>query len=799
MPKNKSAKTHLHSLINNGHSLSSAVGQMRKHGFSEKAIHQAVSAVAGGIRDVGGLIGQFKSRKGGVQIKGGRMRYINDGNPPSLKQFNRMKNLNRSILQNKKPRSRYMTNRKPVGMQMMQAVRNRARPRRMEDSNNAVTSITHTEIVGNITGNGGGTSNPAVYFYPINAGLTELFQWGAGVMSNWTHYSIRAITLKLESNCASTDAGRWGMGFDYDPYTSTSSVTSIKDLSRLHHVRGDMKDHLYITFNVSKLTKNKLRVRQGAIPIGQDGKEYDASHLYIVVESSSDTNIGELIINYTFDMSTPNIMESSISSQLLNSTANTDPAVGIYGILKGTSEAAVNSPVTYDFSTPNVINMTFNQRVDAFVTFWFRGTNFNDIAAFSEPFFDYDWTDFLVSMTATTTQQTLITIVTIFTPQLGDIVTYGYLQLWGSFRAGDVLTVTDTGPDGSAYSTMSYALINVDEHTPSYIDLGQDPGAIRAIGGTLRHVKTKKVGGRDRPTLEEKKEYVDIEKSDDEFDKILEPRLNNGASSEPVTIRNLEPINTRLVKQRSIKPGEGIKMQKGGNCDENALVCIILLMLVGFGLAQIRPPATLRPTTSNPTILHTIRPTRNPTFNVIKDSRAYIRTTGNSTCLMETFTKYDDAFGLDYLDCDTLLFTHAEGIWSGIIQVTLFSGDYSSLIVKSPALVFSPAGHLYYSLSNCKHSLVIQQVLYYNITRFTTLQLALSNLASWTGSAVPIMEIMLTSIQFNSEYFSSVTVNGTFKATPLLREYSSCVGGTSNCVLSPTSAPTTLSPSTMLL
>jgi len=294
----KNTKRRILKFLRGGQNIGLAVANARKGGFTQENIAQ-------GSKGAQMMWNSVKRRKGGVAEKNGRVVYIEDGNAPNKAQYNAIvgkrkmvfpsSDTGRKLLAyNKKRnfrRTRLISGRPPptiarLATSAMTEGRLAGSATGNDTSLNTNTSIiAKTESVAQITSSGRGSFNPDKFTYPINPGLNALFHWGAGVMQNYMLYRPMYLQVKLCSTCASTATGRWLIAFDYNPDLPTSSYDTFDQAVNLHSSYGDVKDHIFLNFKISELTRSKFNIRTGFT--ASDLMDYDLGHLIIMVETDS--------------------------------------------------------------------------------------------------------------------------------------------------------------------------------------------------------------------------------------------------------------------------------------------------------------------------------------------------------------------------------------------------------------------------------------------------------------------------------------------------------------------------------
>lgn len=786
MPKSKgrvTVKKNLHLLLNNGYNLASAVNQLRKQGYSEKNLVKGIRAVKGMAGNIGGIMGQIKTRKGGVAMKSGKYVYVDDGKPPDRKQVARM---NMAFKGRRTGGQRAPGLKKPqvfrkgksvgVAKAMTQAFRSARNPNKTINSANTSSAlITHIESIAGLESNGEGAKTPVIGVYSINPGLDNLFKWGGGVMNNWTRYRPVSITIQMTSVCSSTASGRWGVGFDYDPTDETvNTVTNVDSLKVLHSAIGDVKDHLFLSFNIPRATTRKsfiVRSGETKTPL----TETDLGHIIFVLESETPkTTIGYVNIMYTFSMYAPNPRPPICNSYLITPTTYTTG--NMQQATAALTEYAQDTPWTYSyFLESNVIQSILFKlisNISGMVTITMTAAGIADVYdPFAESVLSWPFT-FGEYQTLTNSVSNELSMMA----NQAKSVAIG--TFWISASAGDAFIFQLSGNVNVANTVtylnivLSKSSVNGNQLVPGQLQLG-----VRPLGNFC---KTRK------PPREELK-YPDSGESGDDNEscdysmmriKQLEREVEalRGFNYDTASTKNKVTTSTQMAAKFKAETNDFLW---------------VLMYLVTIASSQIIPPFTKHPTTptvARPTIASTYRPTttRQPTsFPSVSEGIVGRYSFGaiyhpNSTCLLSDPESITDRTLVSQINCTSLRFNHY-GNWSGLIIIN-FDTAGTGKLNQAPILDFSFSTFTVYdlfSVNGCKQKFGASGATIYDVKHNNVLSIHFPNLAALTG--VNTLLLFLLPFDFNSEYFSVYGRNGTWSGYSGATTLTACTGGTGSC------------------
>lgn len=652
-----------HAMVSSGATVAQAIKAISQGRNIEQNAIRGIRGIGGGVRAGARLLGMVKRRKGGVIMKGNRAVFIDDGKYPNRKQYTQMyKNARgrkpgyaKSVGHVSTTQSRMGS--RSVASQQMLPYKNRPSGKSNSLNNSSIT-LNHQESIASIVSNGGGTANPQVFTYDLNAGLRNLCQWGGQVAYNWQYYRVIDMVFTLQSTCASTTTGRWAMGCDYDPMYPTVEVEDINTIVQLNGKSGDVKDHLlfHLSNNLINASGSRKRwlVRSGEVPENGDPKEYDLGHLYIGVESADTVVIGNLYIEYTFELINVRPTVSPSSSSAYTSTCSYNNP------LRALTEYNFNSPVTYtqDPANGNVWSVIhFNSKYVGMINIILTGTSLNVNNGFFYTLSVDSALGTVYSLLGAITSSTLTSEMWSVDVIAGSDV---YLTPFNSTSTVSALRIWIL-PSGSELNDNNGMGI----HAPT-------KQTIRAVSRPIMPLPISHLS-----SIREDTSSIDM-KLDDEY-----------VDERPMAMG---------YHVRQNRPGEGNMMQKGGNCDEHAIL-VYLLFLLQVCISQILPPTikrptfTTQPTTAIPTSEPTPRPTDSPTTlspTYVYYRSSIIETSGSAASPLGTITDKVTAFkmftkinGTSFrLDHNGIVLV--TGVWGGLGPIGGTAGEPAYTIHGAP-------------------------------------------------------------------------------------------------------------------
>lgn len=156
--------------------------------------------------------------------------------------------------------------------------------------------------------------------FGINPGNQSLFPWLSQIASRYELYKFRSLRFVYEPQCGTSSTGTVFIAVDFDasdlPPENKTQMMSYKNA-----VRSPLWFASSYVASTQDLTRLKTNyVLSGAAPPGTDIKTYDIGNLFVAIQSdsSTDQSAGELYVEYTVELITPQINNDVISATLLD-------------------------------------------------------------------------------------------------------------------------------------------------------------------------------------------------------------------------------------------------------------------------------------------------------------------------------------------------------------------------------------------------------------------------------------------------------------------------------------------------
>ncbi len=177
----------------------------------------------------------------------------------------------------------------------------------------------------------------------INPGNTQMFPWLASIATRFETYVFRALRFIYEPQCSTNSVGTMSQVIDYDALDDPPQ-TKLQMMAYKGAVRSP--PWFCSEFNASPQDLHKMKeyyVRNSAQQHGGDARVYDVGNFYLAYEGPADDGgaAGELYVEYTVELKTPNLQPYVLSGQ-----SNNLGSVGNY-ITPSTPQAVTTSgPLT---------------------------------------------------------------------------------------------------------------------------------------------------------------------------------------------------------------------------------------------------------------------------------------------------------------------------------------------------------------------------------------------------------------------------------------------------------------------
>lgn len=325
---------------------------------------------------------------------------------------------------------------------------------KFSNGRNGSCSITHREYITDIVPVT--ETNANVFQLLVNQNITpsnpEMFAWLSTIASRFESYRFRSLRFLYEPQCSTTTPGTVNMVVDYDalddPPTSKLQMMAYKGA-----VRSPPWFCSNFTSDPSDFKSAQYYIRNSAQIGGGDARLYDLGRLYVAYEGPAASSVaaGELYVEYTVDLMTPNLEPYVLSGivDLNNSPGAVTPAA---------YKVASKGPMSINVVGNNVAtgNFLFGPSVPG--TYWvsvfssatagsqasaleiFIPTGSNAVLQPTDVFGDYTAGTSFTSATAGSPGFTT-TSVAVFFPTTSDLalLQFGNAANWGTLGSNHVL------------------------------------------------------------------------------------------------------------------------------------------------------------------------------------------------------------------------------------------------------------------------------------------------------------------------------------------------------------------------
>lgn len=286
---------------------------------------------------------------------------------PSVKQLNKaqkQKKQNRSRRQRGGPSPTNLTLTAPVAKGRIRGI---TEPTFTNVGKGGDIRVSHFEYLTDIPGSVGF----AVTTIPVNAGLNTFAPWLSGIAQRFESYKFEKLNLWFMTESSTAFTGVVVLAVDYD-----ASEAAPTTKTQVMAYRGRIRAPAWCESCISKCSKEDLSkrtsyyVRSGAAPANTDIKIYDVGNWFVCTQGQAGTStVGEVHIEYTVKLMTPQLGDAGIGSALggtLSGTTNAAPFAAKTGLL----------PVTVAFSgtTTSISTITFTQPWQGIMSVVINGT-----------------------------------------------------------------------------------------------------------------------------------------------------------------------------------------------------------------------------------------------------------------------------------------------------------------------------------------------------------------------------------------------------------------------------------------
>lgn len=214
--------------------------------------------------------------------------------------------------------------------------------------------ISHREYVGDVLG----SVAFAATKYELNPGLSATFPWLATVANRFESYSFDSLSFDFETTSATSAIGSAMSAFEYDA-TESEPTTKQHMMAYAGARRGAPWEEFRMAS--TKVLLNKIGptrfVRGSAIATNSDKKLYDAGFYIFATSGCADASaVGELYVNYTIRLMTPQIaiseLPDAVSQRWFGTTPTTANEFGTMADNTGTVIVTVGTNGVLTFVVP---------------------------------------------------------------------------------------------------------------------------------------------------------------------------------------------------------------------------------------------------------------------------------------------------------------------------------------------------------------------------------------------------------------------------------------------------------------
>lgn len=175
--------------------------------------------------------------------------------------------------------------------------------------------VTHREFVVDVAAIDTGGFSQSIVFN-INPGNRDVFPWLSAIARCYESYIIKYLQFEYKPSRATDFDGAILMAVDYDPADS-DPFTKSELMANPTMTRANIWAPCRMNFkpkDAHKLGAQKF-IRCGALDPNQDIKTYDVGKFYLYTTgASSPAIIGELYVNYTIELITPQLDDTTLAN-----------------------------------------------------------------------------------------------------------------------------------------------------------------------------------------------------------------------------------------------------------------------------------------------------------------------------------------------------------------------------------------------------------------------------------------------------------------------------------------------------
>jgi hypothetical protein len=217
-----------------------------------------------------------------------------------------------------------MVKRKKKGMKMTQAPAARGATLRNRGALKNLV-ISHREYIGEVVSDGSGSQRVV---YPINPGLSSSFPWLSAIAVRFETYMFSKLTFLYCSSVGTDTDGTVALCPDYDPDDDNESLTKASYMQFADSIRMPIWETKRMNCTPKNLRKRRTYfTRSRAV---QNRKDFDTCSLAILYTSSDTMTIGELWVEYTIHLETPQIQDEYDAEAMASNSTGGIPDDAIY-------------------------------------------------------------------------------------------------------------------------------------------------------------------------------------------------------------------------------------------------------------------------------------------------------------------------------------------------------------------------------------------------------------------------------------------------------------------------------------
>lgn len=203
-------------------------------------------------------------------------------------------------------------------------------------------TITHREYVREIKT----VSGEDYTTYEVNPGLPLAFPWLSGIAERFESYLYLKLTYVYVPIVGSNTDGAVAIAPDYDAGDDNTDLTKSQIMQFQDTVRGPLWAPLKMNCTLKNLRKRvTYYTRNAPLKSNLDIKTYDALKLHIMTTGAEEATAGELWVEYSVRLQTPQIDPSvSVESkyQSNDTTASRNPFAGAVMEVEGVLDAVLD-------------------------------------------------------------------------------------------------------------------------------------------------------------------------------------------------------------------------------------------------------------------------------------------------------------------------------------------------------------------------------------------------------------------------------------------------------------------------